>query len=142
MRHAWIALGLLLVAAPARAVDNTSHVLGLGALGAIIRWTAMAFDPPAAVLPALQCLHALSFGATHLGAMHCLSRIAANRLGATAQGDFAAVQSVIFAGAMGLSGVLVQAYGSLAYIAMVVAAASGGVIALAARRYWRDPGTI
>jgi len=45
----------------------------LGAAGAILRWGAMAFDPPIAALPWLQLLHALSFGATHLGAL-ALSR--------------------------------------------------------------------
>ena len=45
------------------------RLLTIGALGGALRWTAMAFDPPAAALPALQILHAASFGATHLGAL-------------------------------------------------------------------------
>ena len=48
-------------------------LIGLGAIGATVRWTAMAFDPPAGILPLLQCLHGLSFGATHLGAMYFLA---------------------------------------------------------------------
>ena len=48
----------------------------LGGAGAVLRWTAMAFDSPVALLPVLQCLHGLSFGATHLGAMHALARLA------------------------------------------------------------------
>jgi MFS transporter, PPP family, 3-phenylpropionic acid transporter len=109
-----------------------------GALGAILRWTAMAFDPPAALLPMLQCLHALSFGATHLGAMHVLSRLPDRRGGATLQGDFSAVQGVTFAAAMGLSGVLVERLGSFSYLAMSLAAAGGLVIALVAHRRWRE----
>jgi MFS transporter, PPP family, 3-phenylpropionic acid transporter len=108
----------------------------LGALGSIVRWGAMAFDPPAILLPLLQCLHALSFGATHLGTMAVLSNLAGRGRGATAQGDFAAVQGLTFAGAMSLSGVLVEAYGIAAYAAMALLAAVGGVIALSARRYW------
>src|SRR6185437_1020152 len=44
-------------------------LLLLGACGAVLRWSAMAFDPPVAALPWLQLLHGLSFGATHLGAL-------------------------------------------------------------------------
>jgi PPP family 3-phenylpropionic acid transporter len=110
----------------------------LGAFGAMLRWTAMAFDPPAALLPVLQCLHGLSFGATHLGAMHVLARLADRGGGATAQGDFSALQGVTFAAAMGLSGILVERLGSYAYLAMSLAAALGFVIALAGRRAWRE----
>jgi PPP family 3-phenylpropionic acid transporter len=109
-----------------------------GALGAILRWTAMAFDPPTALLPILQCLHALSFGATHLGAMHVLSRLADRHGGVTPQGDFSALQGVTFAAAMGLSGVLVERLGSFSYLAMSLAAAGGLVIALVAHRRWRE----
>src|SRR5262249_18451988 len=49
-------------------------LLALGAGGGVVRWGAMALDPPVALLPPLQCLHALSFGATHLGAMQFLAR--------------------------------------------------------------------
>lgn len=113
-----------------RAID----MIGLGALGAMLRWTAMAFDPPAAALPALQCLHALSFGATHLGAMHVFARFAAQRKGATAQGDYAAASATAFAAAMGLAGALVAALGADAYLAMAALAAAGGVIVARARR--------
>jgi PPP family 3-phenylpropionic acid transporter len=107
----------------------------LGGLGGVVRWTAMAFDPPAALLPALQCLHALSFGATHVGAMHVLARLAGR--GATAQGDFAALQGITFAAAMALSGELVEKFASLAYLAMAAIAAAGVLIALGGRRKWR-----
>jgi PPP family 3-phenylpropionic acid transporter len=109
----------------------------LGGAGGAIRWTAMAFDPPTAALPLLQCLHALSFAATHLGTMHFLAQAADARRGATAQGDFVAVQGIVFAGAMGLSGVLVTAYGSLAYGAMAAASAAGVVLAVLALGWGR-----
>jgi PPP family 3-phenylpropionic acid transporter len=101
----------------------------LGGIGGVIRWTAMAFDPPTAALPLLQVLHALSFAATHLGTMHYLAQVAPARGGATAQGDFVAVQGLVFAGAMSLSGLLVGAYGNLAYAAMAAAAAIGALVA-------------
>lgn len=133
-------IALFAVSGRVFAVVRPLDMIALGALGAIVRWTAMAFDPPAMVLPALQCLHALSFGATHLGSMQVLARLAGERRGATAQGDFATVVGLVFAIAMSLSGVLVEALGSYAYLAMSAAALSGGLIALAARRYWRDAG--
>ena len=108
---------------------GAAGMIVLGGVGGVVRWSAMAFDPPSAALPLLQGLHALSFAATHLGAMHYLARAAPTRRGATAQGDFVAVQGIVFAGAMSLAGVLVAAYGSFAYAAMAVAAAAGALLA-------------
>ena len=48
-------------------------VLGGGA--AVVRWLAMGFDPPLALLVPLQMLHALTFGATHIGAIHFIGRV-------------------------------------------------------------------
>lgn len=109
-------------------------LLALGAAGAVLRWTAMAFDPPTALVPVLQCLHALTFGATHLGAMHALGRFAAERRGATAQGDYSAVAATMLAASVGLAGVLVEAFGAYSYLAMAAAAALAGAIIIAAGR--------
>jgi len=106
----------------------------LGAAGAVVRWSAMAFDPPTALLPPLQCLHALSFGATHLGALGFMARAAPAELGATAQGFLAVALGLVMAAAMGISGLLYARWGGLAYGAMALAAAAGGVFALAAHR--------
>jgi PPP family 3-phenylpropionic acid transporter len=108
-----------------------------GGLAAVVRWAAMAGDPPGALLPVLQCLHALSYGATHLGTMAFLARFASPSRGATAQGDYVAFQSIIFAAAMGLSGLLVEASAGLAYVAMAATAAVGTAIAIAAQQ--REP---
>ena len=48
-------------------------LLLIGASAGVVRWLGMALDPPALVLPWLQMLHALSFGATHLGALMYLA---------------------------------------------------------------------
>jgi PPP family 3-phenylpropionic acid transporter len=106
----------------------------IGGVGAVLRWVAMAFDPPLALLPALQLLHGLSFGATHLGALTFIARNAPPRLAATAQGHFAVVLGVAMAAMMGLSGVLYAAYGSFAYAAMALAGAAGGACAVIALR--------
>jgi PPP family 3-phenylpropionic acid transporter len=110
-------------------------LLGLGACGACARWSFMSLDPPLAWLPLLQLLHALSFGATHLGTVQLLARIAPERQFATAQGDFTTVAALVMAGAMALSGVLYADLGDRAYWAMALAAALGGAFVLLARRF-------
>ena len=109
-------------------------LLSIGAGGAVLRWTAMAFDPPAAVLPVLQVLHAASFGATHLGAMGFLARSVPKDLAATAQGLVATASGIVIAAATGLSGLIYAASGSLAYLAMAAMALLGLACALTARR--------
>ena len=42
-------------------------LMALGGAAAIVRWIALAFAPPLAMLFALQLLHAFSFGASYLG---------------------------------------------------------------------------
>lgn len=109
-------------------------LLAIGAGGAVLRWSAMAFDPPTVLVPVLQCLHALTFGATHLGAMQALGHFAAERRGATAQGDYSAVAATMLAGSIGLAGVLVEAFGAYSYLAMAAAAVLAGVILVAGGR--------
>jgi PPP family 3-phenylpropionic acid transporter len=105
----------------------------IGAAGAVIRWLAMAADPPLALLPVLQLLHALSFGTTHLGSVLFITRHAAPQQGATAQGYFAVALGLGMAGMTALAGVLFARYGSLAYLAMGLTAAVGGACAIAHR---------
>jgi PPP family 3-phenylpropionic acid transporter len=112
-------------------------LLSIGAAGAVLRWTAMAFDPPLAVLPALQLLHAASFGATHLGTMGFLARAVPRRFAATAQGALGTVSGMTQALAMALSGALYANSGSLAYLAMAAMALAGFCLALLAARLAR-----
>ena len=125
---------VLLFALSGRVVGaiGATRMIMLGGVGGIIRWGAMALDPPTAALPVLQCLHAATFAATHLGAMHFMAQAVPAGRGATAQGDFVAVQGIVSAAAMSLSGVLVAHFGSLAYAAMALAAGLGTLFAMAA----------
>jgi PPP family 3-phenylpropionic acid transporter len=117
---------------PAR-FDPTMLLLA-GAGGAALRWAAMAFGPPGWMLPALQCLHGLSFGATHLGSVTYLARAAPPGTGATAQGGLAVVQGLAMAAAMSVSGLLYAGLGDRAYAVMAAIAAVGGAIAFMAYR--------
>jgi PPP family 3-phenylpropionic acid transporter len=108
----------------------------LGGLGGLLRWGVMGFDPPVVTLPVLQCLHALSFGATHLGTMTFLAGVAGHGRHATAQGDCVAVQGIVFSAAMALSGTLVDRFGDGAYAGMALSAAAGSGVVIVARRVW------
>lgn len=112
-------------------------LITIGGVAGILRWIAMAFDPPAAMLPLLQLLHGLSFGATHLGALTYVARTAPAGRGASAQGFMSIVLGLVMAAMTGLSGWLFAAYGDLAYAAMALAAAAGcacGAVAYDARQ--------
>jgi PPP family 3-phenylpropionic acid transporter len=110
----------------------------VGAAGAAVRWSVMATAPSVILLPALQCLHAFSFGTTHLGALAFVSRMAPPGAAATAQGYFAVALGATMAVATALAGVLYGRFGSGAYAAMAVLAVAGGLCALAARRAQRN----
>jgi PPP family 3-phenylpropionic acid transporter len=104
-------------------------ILALGAVAAAVRWAAMAFDPPLAMLFALQVLHALTYAATHLGAMQFLARAVPPDQSATAQGVYALVTSGLAAMlANHVAGLSYAAAGGRAYFAMALMA----LIALAA----------
>ena len=113
-------------------------LLMIGAAGGALRWAVMALDPPAMALPWLQLLHALSFGATHLGALGFVARQAPAGRGASAQGYLAIAQGAAMACATGLSGWLYGAFGGRAYAAMALAAIAGGACGYVALRTRRE----
>ncbi len=128
---------IVLFAVSGRLRVSSTMLLLVGAAGALVRWGAMALDPLPALLPLLQCLHALSFGATHLGAVGFIVRAAPAAIGATAQGYLAVALGLVMAAAMALAGVLYARWGGLAYGAMALLAGAGGLSALAAHRMAR-----
>jgi PPP family 3-phenylpropionic acid transporter len=112
----------------------------IGAAGALLRWSAMTFNPPGALLVMLQCLHGLSFGATHLGTLGFIGRAAPAGLAATAQGYLAVSTGVAIAAGTGLSGLLYGRFGTAAYGAMALIAAAGLAAALVAHRLQKAEG--
>jgi MFS transporter, PPP family, 3-phenylpropionic acid transporter len=94
----------------------------------------MALGPPGALLPLLQCLHGLSFGATHLGTLAFIGRAAPAGLAATAMGYLAVSMGVAMAVSTGLSGLLYGRFGAAAYSAMALIAAAGCAAAFVAHR--------
>jgi MFS transporter, PPP family, 3-phenylpropionic acid transporter len=126
---------IALFAVSGRLAVSPTALLAIGAVGGVLRWGAMAFDPPLILLAPLQCLHALSFGATHLGSMALITRTVSPEIGATAQGYFAVALGLVMAMTTAMSGVLYARWGGSAYAAMAVVAALGGLCAVLARRY-------
>lgn len=106
-----------------------------GGVSAALRWTLMAFDPPLGVLIPLQALHGLTFGATHLGAVHFIAAIVPPAQAGTAQALHASVTSGI---AMGLAtlvaGRLYPEFGGRGYLAMAALSVLGVIGALAVQR--------
>jgi PPP family 3-phenylpropionic acid transporter len=122
---------IVLFALSGRLSFNPGALLLIGAAGAVLRWSAMALDPPALLLVPLQCLHALSFGATFLGTLGAMTRTVPPALVATAQGYLAVALGLVMAAVMGLSGLLYARVGGLAYGAMALVALAGGLLAWA-----------
>lgn len=110
-------------------------LLVVGAAGAVVRWTAMAFAPPLWLLWPLQGLHALSFAATFLAGVQIVERLAPRDSQTAAQ----TLSSVLSAGvligiATALSGELYDRFGAAGYGAMAVMSAAGLLAALTLRR--------
>lgn len=108
-----------------------------GGIAAVVRWMAMSLDPPLAVLIGLQVLHGLTYGASHLGAIHFIGKAVPEEAGGTAQAFYATVASGVLQGAATLlSGVLYARYGGGAYLAMAAVALAGVIAAFALARLW------
>jgi PPP family 3-phenylpropionic acid transporter len=120
------------------AAVGTARLLMLAGLAATARWGVMAIDPPLFLLGPLQTLHAMSFGAAHLAAIHFLTRAVPENRGATAQGVYAAAVAGLALGtATVASGPLYASFAGAAYAAMAVLALFGTVGAYVLARRWR-----
>jgi PPP family 3-phenylpropionic acid transporter len=117
-------------------------LVAVGGAGGALRWAATAVTQDLALIAFVQLLHALSFGAAHLGAMHFLARHAPGEHSATAQALYATVGGVA-AGIVVLgAGALYGTVGGGAYFAMsALAAAGAGLAVILARSMaaWRFP---
>ncbi len=117
-----------------RLVSPVTLILA-GAVASVVRWSAMGFDPPFWLLVPLQITHALTFAASHLGAVHFLARTVAPESAATAQALYsAAAGGIAMGGAMMLAGPAYAAYGGKAYWLMTVLSLAGVGATLIVRR--------
>ena len=126
---------IVLFAAGGRVVGRQSPGLWLlivGAGAAVLRFSLMALAPGLTAALALQLLHGLSFGATHLSAMAALSHLAPAGSRGRAQGLLSTAVSLGIAAGTVLSGVVFRAAGPWVFAAMAPIAAVGLVLALLA----------
>jgi PPP family 3-phenylpropionic acid transporter len=106
------------------------RLLALAGLAGIVRWSALALTDWLPALAVFQALHAFSFGAAHLGAMHFMGRTMPPHQAATAQSLYSvAVIGIAVGLATGVSGTLYQAWGAGAYWWMAVLGGFGMVLA-------------
>ena len=128
---------LLMFSARVVARLGPTRLLAIGAGCGIVRWTVLAFSPPLWVLIPVQCLHAGTFCAAHLGAMHFILRATPPHLVGTAQSIYGAVTIGVFftLGQYG-SGLFYAAHGSWGYLAMTVSSALALGLATMLGRAW------
>jgi PPP family 3-phenylpropionic acid transporter len=112
-----------------------------GGAAGIVRWGLMGLAPGLLPAFALQLLHALTFGATHLGAMNFLSRTVPPHASASAQALYAGISAGLGSGIVMLgAGALYATYGGRAYLFMAALSAIGLVgVALLARSMAQRP---
>ena len=109
--------------APARPVW-ADRVDGAWRRRGILRWSLSSLWTGLPFIAALQLLHALTFGASHLGAMYFLSRTVRPTASASAQSVYAAVSSGLGSGlVMPLADALYADYGRRAYLFMAALSA-------------------
>ncbi|MGH6735715.1 MAG: MFS transporter [Methyloceanibacter sp.] len=120
------------------AFAGTTRLMMLAGLAAVVRWGLLAIDPPLWATGLLQALHGLSFGATHLAAIHFLTHAVPEDRAATAQGLYAAVVAGIVMGSVTVAcGPLYTRLGGEAYGVMALIALFGSVAAFLLHRHWR-----
>ncbi|MEM8574820.1 MAG: MFS transporter [Pseudomonadota bacterium] len=130
---------VLLFAVSGRVIGRVgaARLLVLAGFLTVLRWSLMAFDPPFWATVILQTLHAMSFGAAHLAAIHFLTNAIPEDRSATAQGLFSAVVAGLVMGAATLlCGPLYENLGGEGYAVMAGIAATGTIAAMVLRRRW------
>jgi MFS transporter, PPP family, 3-phenylpropionic acid transporter len=104
----------------------------------VLRWIVSGLTVSPLLLAPVQALHALTFGAAHLGAMQFMSRAVPPQLSATAQSLYSAIAvGGTYGLAMWLSGGLYAALGGGAFHVMAAMSAAGTVVGVLLARRWK-----
>ena len=119
---------LFALSAPVVRRFGPAELIVAGAAASVLRWRVMAFDPPLAVLIPLQLLHALTYGAAHLGAILFITRAVPHKGMGSAQAFYATIAAGLALGIVGLiSGALFARIGGEVYFVPTVVALIGCV---------------
>jgi PPP family 3-phenylpropionic acid transporter len=116
------------------------RLLALGGIAALVRAVGLSVaEGDLAWLVPLQMLHALTFGATHLGAMNAVSGLAPDGARGRAQGTVGASTALVSALATLACGPIYGALGSGATFLMMAPLAVGGLCLVALARRTAQP---
>jgi PPP family 3-phenylpropionic acid transporter len=103
----------------------------IGGVGAMIRWTALAYSPPLGWLFAVQALHAASFTATFLGSLRLIEELSPPQAASSAQSLNASIANGVLTGLATIAaGPLFDAFGARGYLSMTLVALAGTLGAL------------
>lgn len=113
------------------------RLLLLGGAGGVVRWLVTAVTTDLNALMAVQILHGLTFGSTHLGAMYFIQRASPPGLSASAQSLYSALGNGIVMGLTFLiAGPLYGTFGGGAFAVMALFSAAGALGAALLNRRW------
>ena len=116
---------------------RAKQLLIAAGLGGTLRWTLTALAPPLPLLFPLQCLHACTYAAMHLGAMLALRRAVPPQIATTVIGIYAALVNGVIIGIV--TGQLDPVYaqlGARGYGFMAALSALGGLGVLVFAHRW------
>src|SRR5690606_37238569 len=85
---------------------SVAHLFSLAAAAGVARWCLLAVVTAPLPLIAVQTLHGLTFAATHLAAMHFITRAVPSHMAATAQSVYASSAAATMGIATSLAGLL------------------------------------
>jgi len=116
---------------------GSGRLMAAAAVAGAIRWTVLAMTTDPWILAAAQLLHALTFSAKHLAAMHFISHAVPFNFSARAQSVYSSVTMGIVPGiSMAMAGHLYQAFGGDAFLVMSIFALAGFALSLLLLRQW------
>ena len=116
---------------------GAARLIAIGAAVSVVRWVALALEPSVAVLVPLQVLHGVTYGASHIGAIHFIRDAVPRDKAGSAQALYATVASGVAMGCATLiAGWAYADAGSLSYLAMAAIAAVSLLAALRLVKTW------
>jgi PPP family 3-phenylpropionic acid transporter len=128
---------LFALSAPVVRHFGPAQLIVAGAGASVVRWGVMAFDPPLGVLIPLQLLHALTYGAAHLGAILFITRAVPHKGMGSAQAFYATIAAGLALGIVGLiSGALFAKIGGAVFLVPTFVAVIGCTAGVMLWRGW------
>ncbi len=111
-----------------------THLMALGGIAGVIRWTTLATATALPAVAAVNFLHCFTFASAHVGAMFYLLRNTPSAHAGTGQTLYTAAQCIGFGAVSLFSGALYEAAGGSAFLVMAGMSAAGALAALGLSR--------